>query len=130
EVKPGVSDAPLSQVDLLASFASMTGQKLPAAAAPDSFDLLPALLGKSKQGRPHVVEHANALSLIVGDWKVIQARNGQKRNQTGNELGNDPAPQLFDLRKDLGEQNNVAAEHPEKVQEMLGILEKMRVAGR
>jgi arylsulfatase A-like enzyme len=130
EVKPGVSHAPVSQVDLLASLAAMTGQKLPADAAPDSFNLLPALLGKSKQGRPHVVEHANALSLIVGDWKVIQARNGQKRNLTGNELGNDPAPQLFDLSKDLGEQTNLAAEHPEKVREMLGMLDKMRAAGR
>ena len=85
---------------------------------------------KVNEGRPHVVEHANALSLIIGDWKVIQARNGQKRNLTGNELGNDPAPQLFDLSKDLGEQNNLASEHPDKVREMLAMLDKMREAGR
>ena len=90
-VKPGVSAAPLSQVDLLASFAALAGRKLPDDAAPDSFNLLPALLGKSRQGRPHIVEHATALSLIAGDWKVIQPHNGPKRNQTGNEIGNDPA---------------------------------------
>jgi arylsulfatase A-like enzyme len=129
QVKPGVSDAPLSQVDLLASFASLTGQTLPGDAAPDSFNVLPALLGKSKTGRPHIVEHANALSLIVGDWKVIQPRNGQKRS-AGNETGNDPMPQLFDLRTDLAEQRNVAAEHPEKVREMLAFLEKIAKDGR
>ena len=49
-VKPGVSDALVSQVDLLASLAAFTGQKLPETAAPDSFNLMPALLGKTKQG--------------------------------------------------------------------------------
>jgi arylsulfatase A-like enzyme len=129
-VKPGVSSAPLSQIDLLASLASLTGQPLPAAAAPDSFNVLPALLGKSKTGRPHIVEHANALSLIVGDWKVIQARNGQKRNQTGNETGNDPAPQLFDLRRDLGEQTNLASKEPDRVKQMLAMLDKIQKDGR
>ena len=129
-VRPGVSDAPVSQVDLLASFAALTGQKLSETAAPDSFNVMPALLGKTKHGRPHIVEHANALSLIVGNWKVIQPHNGAKRNQTGNELGNDPEPQLFDLTKDLGEQNNVAAQHPEKVKEMLAMLAQIEKEGR
>jgi arylsulfatase A-like enzyme len=129
-VKPGVSDAPVSQVDLLASFAALTGQKLPETAAPDSFNMIPALLGKTRQGRPHIVEHANALSLIVGDWKVIQPHAGVKRNQTGNETGNDALPQLFDLSHDLAEQNNLAAQHPEKVKEMLALLADLERAGR
>jgi arylsulfatase A-like enzyme len=129
-VKPGVSGAPLSQVDLLASFAALAGRKLPDDAAPDSFNLLPALLGKSKAGRPHIVEHASALSLIAGDWKVIQAHNGPKRNQTGNEIGNDAQPQLFNLANDIAEQNNVAAQHPEKVTELLDMLAKIQKDGR
>src|SRR4029077_9157758 len=55
-VKAGVSAGPLSQGDLLASLASLAGRKLPEGAAPDSFNLLPALLGRSRQGRPHIVE--------------------------------------------------------------------------
>jgi len=129
-VKPGVSAAPLSQVDLLASLAALAERKLPEDAAPDSFNLLPALLGKSSQGRPHIVEHATALSLIVDDWKVIQAHNGPKRNQTGNEIGNDPQPQLFNLANDLAEQNNVAAQYPAKVKEMLAMLAQIQQDGR
>jgi arylsulfatase A-like enzyme len=129
-VRRGVSDAPVSQVDLLASLAAFTSQKLPETAAPDSFNVMPALLGKTKVGRPYIVEHANALSLIVGDWKVIQPHGGAKRNETGNELGNDPQAQLFDLAHDLGEQKNVAGEHPEKVKEMLAMLEKIQKDGR
>ena len=129
-VKPGVSAAAFSQVDLLASLASLAGRKLPDNAAPDSFDLLPLLLGKSREGRPHIVEHANALSLIVGHWKVIQAHAGPKRNATGNEIGNDPQPQLFNLSNDLAEQNNLAAQYPERVKEMLATLARIQSDGR
>ena len=129
-VKPGVSAAPLSQVDLLASFAALAGRKLPETAALDSFNVLPALLGKSTQGRPYIVEDASALSLIVGDWKVIQAHDGPKRNQTGNETGNDAQPQLFNLASDLGERNNVAAQYPGKVEEMLAMLAQIQRDGR
>jgi arylsulfatase A-like enzyme len=129
-VKPGVSAAPLSQVDLLASFAALAGRKLPEDGAPDSFDLLPVLLGKSRQGRPHIVEHATALSLISGDWKVIQPHTGPKRNQTGNEIGNDPQPQLFNLASDIAEQNNVAAQYPDKVKELLAMLAQIQKDGR
>jgi hypothetical protein len=88
------------------------------------------LLGKSRQGRPHIVEHATALSLIVGDWKVIQPHTGPKRNQTGNEIGNDAQPQLFNLASDLAEQNNVAAQNPDKVRELLAILDQIQKDGR
>ena len=125
-----LSAAPLSQVDLLASLAALTARKLPEDAAPDSFNLLPALLGKTTQGRPHIVEHATALSLISGDWKVIQAHSGPQRNQTGNEIGNSPQPQLFNLATDLAEQNNVAAQHPDKVKELLAILAQIQKDGR
>ena len=39
-IKPGVSDALVSQVDFLATFAELTGQKLAADAGPDSLPQL------------------------------------------------------------------------------------------
>ena len=51
-VKPGVSDALVSQIDLFASLAAFTRQSLPVGAAPDSENVLPALLGRSKTGLP------------------------------------------------------------------------------
>ena len=76
------------------------------------------------------MEHATALSLISGDWKVIQPHTGPKRNQTGNELGNDPEPQLFHLANDIAEQNNVAAQYPDKVKELLAMLAQIQKDGR
>jgi arylsulfatase A-like enzyme len=130
KVKPGVSEAMVSQVDLLASLASFTHQSLPADAAPDSLEMMAAILGQSKTGRDYVVEHAGALSLISGEWKVIQPRDGPKRNQTGNELGNDPEPQLFRISQDIGETRNLAAQYPDKVKELLAMLDRIQKAGR
>ncbi len=130
KVKPGESNALVSQIDLLSSLAGMAGQKLPEDAAPDSFDVLPALLGQSKKGRDHLVEHAGALSLIQGDWKAIEAKKGPKTNLTGNELGNSETPQLFNLAEDIGEKNDVAAKYPERVKTMLGEIARIKATPR
>ena len=130
-IKPGVSDALVSQVDFLASFAALTGQKLNAADALDSFDVMPALLGESKVGRDNLVEHAGVLSLRQGDWKYIEAGKGAKRNaNTNTETGIDPQGQLFNLADDIGETKNLIAAQPQKAQELAATLKKIRDDGR
>jgi len=131
KVKPGVSDALICQIDFLASFAALTGQKLDDAGAPDSFNVLPALLGEAKAGREHLIEHASALSLRHGSWKYIEPSRGQKVNRnTNTETGNDPGGQLYNLSDDSGETKNLASQHPERVKEMSAFLEKLREQGR
>ena len=126
-VKPGLSDALVCQIDFIASFASLTGQKLSYEDAPDSFDILGSMLGKSKIGRDHLVEHAGTLSIIKGQWKYIEPSNKPKINRRVNiELGHDPMPQLYNLEEDPGEKNNVAAEHPKIVKELATLLKKIR----
>ena len=127
-VRRGAASAALvSQIDLFASLASLTGARLEDSAAPDSFDILPALLGRSRRGRDHLVEHAGSLSLISGRWKYVAPGKGPKINKnTNTELGNDPEPQLYDLEADPGEQRNLAARHPQRVREMAQQLERIR----
>jgi arylsulfatase A-like enzyme len=128
-VKPGVSDALVSQVDLLGSLASLTGQRLAAGAGPDSEDMVAALLGQSRKGRSVLVEQANGLQLRAGQWKYIPPREGPKVNKnTNTEMGADPEPQLYDLAADIGETSNVAKQHPERVKEMAAALAKIRGA--
>ena len=129
-VNSGQSAALVSQIDFMASFAALAGRELAAGDAPDSFDVLSALLGKSPAGRDHLVEHANVLSLIKGDFKYIEPGKGPKINKnTNTELGVDPQPQLYNLTDDLGEKHNVASEHPEIVEELAGLLKKIRDNG-
>lgn len=131
KVKPRQSDALLCQIDLMASFASLTEQKLAHRDAPDSFDVLGAMLGGKKAGRDHLVEHARTLSLIRGPWKYIEPSKGARLNRNVNiETGCDPEPQLYNLKRDLGEKNNLAKEHPERVAELAALLKKIRDDGR
>jgi arylsulfatase A-like enzyme len=130
-VKAGVSEALVCQIDLSASMAALTGQMLASENGPDSFDVSAAMVGDARAGREHLVEHAGVLSLIRGDWKYIEPGRGPKVNaNTNTELGNDPQPQLYNLKDDLGEKHNVAAERPDLVEEMAGLLRKIREAGR
>jgi arylsulfatase A-like enzyme len=132
-IKPGTSDALVSQIDFLSSFAAMTGQKLSSDDAPDSFNQLTALIGKSKTGRDWVVEHASngRLSIIKGQWKYIEPGPGVKLNvNTNTETGNDPLPQLYNLKSDLGEKNNVAPQNPVIVKELTDLLQKIKNDGR
>jgi arylsulfatase A-like enzyme len=131
QVKPGVSNALVSQVDLLASFASFTSQKLTDADAPDSFNVMGALLGRTRVGRDHLVQQATVLSLREGPWKYIEPSSGPKvAANTDIETGNDPDGQLYDLGRDLGERDNVALKLPEKMREMAARLATIRAMGR
>jgi arylsulfatase A-like enzyme len=131
-VKPdSQSSALISQVDLLSSLATLTGQPLPGDAAPDSMNVLPALLGKSKNGRRQLVEDAGVLSLTDGDWKLIQPSDLPRMNKnTNTELGNAPKPQLYNLARDPGEKNDLADSQPDKVGVMIQQLDQIRAGHR
>jgi arylsulfatase A-like enzyme len=117
-IKPGVSDALVCQVDLLASLAALTGQEIAAEAAPDSYDVSPALLGLSKTGRDALVENANGLR--VDSWKLIEPGPKDKNGKA----------KLFNLADDLGETKDIAGQQPEKVAELTKKLKQIREAGR
>ncbi|HNV03933.1 MAG TPA: arylsulfatase [Vicinamibacterales bacterium] len=126
-VRRGVSGALVGQIDLASSLAALTGQPVPPGAAPDSQNVLPALLGQSREGREWIVEQAGPLSLIKGRWKYIEPRDGPRvSTSTNTELGNDPGPQLFDLKADPGERRNLAAAHPDRVAELAALLTRVR----
>ena len=133
-VKPGVSGALVSQVDFLASFAALIGSPLstPDPSAPDSENILPALLGRSPRGRAALVEQAGArLALRQGSWKYIPPSQGPRvQVNTNTELGNDPEPQLYDLAADPGERKNLAPAQPERTRDMAAMLEKLRRPGQ
>lgn len=121
----------IGQVDLFASLAHLTGQTLKDEEAPDSYDMLAQLLGKSKNNRPYLVTHAGTLSLIEGDWKYIAPSKGAKISRAVNiELGNDPVPQLFHLTDDINEQKNVAEQYPDKVKTLAAKLQQVEDASQ
>jgi arylsulfatase A-like enzyme len=128
KVKPGTNDALICQVDFLASVSRLVTRELKASEAPDSVDVLSAMLGDTSKGREFLIEHAaGLLSVRHGNWKYISPANGPKiQANTNTETGRDPNGQLFDLAKDPGEQNNLVASQPERAKELAAYLDKTR----
>lgn len=129
-IKPGVSDALISQVDFPATLGALVKVKPDATTMPDSLNVLPALQGDSKQGRDHIVEHANGLSLREGQWKYVSP--GRTREKLGPwEILNISEPGLlFDLASDPGETKNLASEHPETVKRLAARLASITGHGK
>jgi arylsulfatase A-like enzyme len=134
-IKPGsTSDEMICLVDMLATFAAVAGLALPRDAGPDSFNVLPGLLGEAhdKPLRDHLVMQTNgvnALAVRKGSWKLIPARRGGPGTGKANPATQETA-QLYNLTDDLGETQNVAAQHPDVVKELTLLLQQAREKGR
>jgi arylsulfatase A-like enzyme len=128
KVAPGTSAALVSQVDFTASLAALVGQSLPTEGAPDSCNVLPALLGESPDGRKHVVEQGGPLALREGPWKFIP--DGPGIGESSPKGSVPPGVMLFNLDDDPGERSNLAAQKPEKIDKMAKLLREVRTSGR
>jgi arylsulfatase A-like enzyme len=125
-VEAGESDALVSHVDFHASFAAMTDQQLSADEAPDSIDVLDALLGRSANGRDDLVTEGTRAKTLLrkGDWAFIPPHEGPAVNtHTDTELGNSPEAQLYDLSQDIGQIKNIATEREDLVEELSAHLQ-------
>jgi arylsulfatase A-like enzyme len=132
KIKPGTQCAELiSLMDMSASFAALTGMTLPKDAAPDSFNVLPAILGQPhlKPGRDSLVSHNGGINgpfaIRQGTWKLVPraAVNAKQKEEGGGA-------QLFNLAEDISESKNVAAQNPDIVKELQGLLSQIRERGK
>jgi arylsulfatase A len=128
-IAPGRSDALVSQVDLFASFARLAGATVPDGAAPDSLDLSEALLGRSADGRDHVIQQGVGIEAIRDrDWKYIPP--GRVTNRGGvDRFEMTPIPAtgaLYYLPEDPEEQRNLAARYPARARAMQERLDYIR----
>lgn len=129
-VKPGISDALFSHIDMFGSMEKLTGQDMGEAAGMDSQNYLATLTGEDKMGRDYVIEASGSLSISDGEWKYITPNKGPAYNKlTNTELGNSEDEQLYNLHEDVGEKQNVAKKYPDKVKEMKQILEQEKQKG-
>jgi arylsulfatase A-like enzyme len=128
KITPGVSNALISQIDLIASFADLLGVKLTPEEAPDSVDRLPVLLGKERKGAPYIFEQDNGRTkaLRYGQWKYIPVpvANVKRRKRRKKEQ-----VRLYNLAQDIGERKNLAGKNPEKVKELDELMKKLISSG-
>ena len=125
KVPVGKSNALISQIDFLATMSQMLGSTFDVNSAKDSKANLNAWFGKDKIGREYIIEQAGTLAIKKGDWKFIKSGKGARFNpQVNIELGNDSEDQLYNLKTDPNEKNNVSTAQKEKLTELKSLLEQ------
>ncbi len=131
-----ISDETISLTDLLATTAALVGEPLPpkAIAAEDSYNVLPALLGK-KPARPIrdalVVHSADGnFAIRQGPWKWIEGKAHPDTTPGALKLrAPEFRPQLYNLVEDPAEKIDVLAKYPEVAQRLEALLNQYREQG-
>jgi arylsulfatase A-like enzyme len=125
KIKPGsVSDRVCASQDLLPTLADAAGGKAPQGL--DGISFLPTLLtGKQENGHDFLYwEHYSGAkrpafiqAVRTGNWKAVQPRPGADF-------------ELYDLSRDVGETQNVAAEHPHVIKRVREIAARAHTEPR
>jgi arylsulfatase A-like enzyme len=136
------SDQTACLTDVFASCAAIVGARLPNAAAEDSYDLSPVLLGSQGEEavRQYTLHQTISLALAIrrGPWKYLDHK-GSGGNSYANdrlkpfalpETAPDAPGQLYHLEQDPGETTNLYFKYPVIVQELKAQLEHYKQSGR
>ncbi len=116
-IKPGtVSDLPWAFWDLLPTAAELAGVRPPQEI--DGISTVPTLLGRGGQKRHQFLywefhEGAYKQAVRTGRWKAVR-------------FGTEEPLELYDLKTDIGETKNVAADHPDIVKKIEDYLKAAR----
>ena len=93
--------------DVHATALTAAGIPMPTDKPLDGVNLIPFLIGKDK-GSPHDQlfwrSGEQKYAARVGDWKLVQEKDGE--------------PELYNLKRDIGETKNLANSHPEALKAM------------
>lgn len=132
-----VCSEPAMTIDVFPTIAHLIDAELPERKI-DGKDIWPLMSGVAGAQSPHEAlwfyYHANDLEAVrAGRWKLVLPH--RYRSLTGTP-GRDGRPEgythptcgleLYDLERDIGEQRNVAADHPDVVERLQALAEKAR----
>lgn len=119
EIKPNTkTDLISAHYDVMATICEITEQKIPKST--DGISFLPTLLGKDKNQKNHEFlfweypEYGGQVAIRIGDWKIL------RRNLKTNKKS--PTLELYNLKQDIKEENNVANLHPEIIQQAIQVF--------
>ncbi len=111
-IRPAVTQAPASSLDLYPTALALAGAPVPAGVALDGLDLMPHLTaGTALPERAYLFYRGTEVfACRLGDWKAhFRTQSGYGQPQAERH----ESPLLFRLPHDPSEKYNVAAEHPE-----------------
>lgn len=127
KIQPGTTSALMSQIDFVATFASMVGVELADDEARDSRNMFEAFIGNDKVGLPYMIEEAGQKALRLNQWKYIPGKQVAKKNKNKKakmEYTTKKA-ELYELASDPAEATNVVDQNPEIAQRMDELLKEL-----
>lgn len=134
-----VSNEVISQVDIMATLASITGIDLPESSAPDSYDFTSVIKGEEYKSPLREATVHNTLpskwGLRMGDWLYINASSGGYRvvpesfKKLRGYTDFDTKGILFNMKDDSEQRINLYEKYPEKIKEMDKLLQEYREKG-
>jgi arylsulfatase A-like enzyme len=107
----------ITALDVLPTIAKLVGAPLPPGLELDGYNVAPVLLGE-KDGR-------SPRETLFSLYGLNQNRKESVRSGSW-KLHLTTPPQLYDLSNDLGETNNIAAQHPDLVQRLTQLAADIR----
>ena len=133
-----VNDGLISQIDVFATIAEIVGADIPVGSAEDSYNQLALLTGESGSVRETLVHNTNPNGYAVrhGDFVLIAAATGAVTkvpswfDEANGYTKSSHAGELYNLREDLSQRNNLYAEQPVKVKQLTALLEQVRAHGQ
>lgn len=133
-IKPGVVDGLAANLDLYATFSQLASGSGPAKEITDqpgfiSKDLTGVLFESEPSPRQQWFYQTGAVAFRSGNYKIhlkTKDRSSNPDTRKREPIAQHDPPLLFDLSNDLGERENIAAEHPEIVTRLLSEMNAFR----
>lgn len=121
------SNHPSAFWDFLPTACEVAGISAPEAT--DGISYLPTLLGKDQQAKHEYLywaslEGATSVGIRHKNWKLVKYRPAKSKRKTPPKADAKADWRLYDLEKDIEEQNNVAGQHENVVQSLLQMLKR------
>ena len=131
KIKAGSTcDAMMSGIDVLPTLVKLAGGQPPKDRIIDGKDIWPLLSGETKES-PHEMLfyfecEGQLMAVRSGPWKLSMEHQGEeKKDDPKQATPKSFKPQLYNLAEDIGENNDVAAQHPDIVKRLQGYVQKM-----
>ena len=121
-----VSDEIVSTLDIMPTLAKLAGANLPDDRIIDGHDQSALITGKTESGaRDTFYYHIRGEIQAVrhGKWKLMLPDRTRAYDYAGDPKVTEP--ELYDLDKDISEMNNVAAQNPKVVSELMELAAKV-----
>ena len=127
KIKPGVVEGLAANLDLYATFAKLASGSAPSedtTAQPGyiSLDLTGTLLHNAPSPRKQWIYSSGAIAFRSGQYKIhlsTKDRSSNPDTRRREPVAKHDPPLLFDLSKDISEQHDISADHPEIVERLM-----------